>query len=243
MATNIERTWFHVSIYPRRRDISSRIINIKNIINLFNMQMREVIWKWDVLDSSKDYLLLMKSKDLISNYPAIWQKLSSIENIINLINYANGWRNLKTKCMLHNNSLCSMDLCRNHLNPSSSFKGVARKRNSAPILPWNNMQTREVIWKWDVLDSSKDYPLLNSEDFIPNYPAFWQKWSNIENIINLTNYANEWCNLKTKCMLHNYSLYSMDLWRNHLNPFSGFGGVARKRNSAPILPWNNGAHP
>jgi hypothetical protein len=23
---------------------------------------------------------------------------------------------------------------------------------------------------------------------------------------------------------------------NHLNPSSGFGGVARKRNSAPILP-------
>jgi hypothetical protein len=34
----------------------------------------------------------------------------------------------------------------------------------------------------------------------------------------------------------------MDLWRNHLNPSSGFGGVARKRNSAPILPWSNRAH-
>jgi hypothetical protein len=70
-------------------------------------------------------------------------------------------------------------------------------------------QTREVIWKWDVLDSSKDYPLLNSEDFIPNYPAIWQKLSNIEKIIKLINYANEWCNLKTKCMLHNDSLYSI----------------------------------
>jgi hypothetical protein len=36
------------------------------------------------------------------NGPAIWQKLSNNENIINLINYANEWRNLKTKCMLHN---------------------------------------------------------------------------------------------------------------------------------------------
>jgi hypothetical protein len=36
------------------------------------------------------YCPLLNSKDFISNYPAIWQKLSSIENIINLINYANG---------------------------------------------------------------------------------------------------------------------------------------------------------
>jgi hypothetical protein len=43
-------------------------------------------------------------------------------------------------------------------------------------------------------------------------------------------------------MLHNYSRYSMDLRRNHLNPLGGFGGVARKRNSAPILPWSNRAH-
>jgi hypothetical protein len=105
-----------------------------------------------------------------------------------------------------------------------------------------DMQMRGVIWKWDVLDSSEAYPLLNSEDFIPNYPAIWQKWSNIENIINLINYANEWRNLKTKCMLHNYSLCSMDLWRNHLNPFGSFGGVAWKRNPAPILPWNNRAY-
>jgi hypothetical protein len=104
------------------------------------------------------------------------------------------------------------------------------------------MQTRGVIWKWDVLDSSNDYPLLNSEDFIPNYPAIWQKLSNIENGINLINYANESRNLKTKCLLHNYRLCSMDLRRNHLNPFSGFGGVAGKRNSTPILPWNNRAH-
>jgi hypothetical protein len=34
-----------------------------------------------------------------------------------------------------------------------------------------NMQMRELIWKWDVLDSSKDYPLLNSEDSFSNYPA------------------------------------------------------------------------
>jgi hypothetical protein len=27
--------------------------------------------------------------------------------------------------------------------------------------------------KSDVFDSSKDYPLHNSEDFIPNYPAIW----------------------------------------------------------------------
>jgi hypothetical protein len=105
-----------------------------------------------------------------------------------------------------------------------------------------HIQTRGVIWKWDVLDSSKDYPALISDDFIPNYPAIWQKLSNIENIINLINYANVWRNLKTKCMLHNYSLYSMDLWRNHLNPLSGCRGVARKRNSAPNLPWKNRAH-
>jgi hypothetical protein len=35
------------------------------------------------------------------------------------------------------------------------------------------------------------YPLLNSDDFISNFPAIWQKLSNIENIINLVNYANE----------------------------------------------------
>jgi hypothetical protein len=101
------------------------------------------------------------------------------------------------------------------------------------------MQTRGLIWKWDVLDSSKDYPLLNSQDFITNYPAIWQKYSNI---INLIKYANEWRNLITKCMLHNYSLFSMDMWRNHLNPFGSSGGVAWKRNSALILPRNNRAH-
>jgi hypothetical protein len=141
--------------------------------------------------------------------------VSNIENIINLINYANEWRNLKTKCMLHNYSLCSTDLRRNHLNPSSCYGGVVRKRNSAHILSWNNtdhsyMQTRgAVIWKWDVLDSSKDYPLLNSEDFITNYPPIWQKFSNNENIISLIKYANEWSNLKTKCMLHNYNISSI----------------------------------
>jgi hypothetical protein len=62
---------------------------------------------------------------------------------------------------------------------------------------------REVIWKWDVLDSSNDYPVPNSKDFISDYPSIWQKLSNIENIINLINYANEWCNL------HNDSLYSI----------------------------------
>jgi hypothetical protein len=51
------------------------------------------------------------------------------------------------------------------------------------------MQMRADIWKWDVLDSSKDYPLLNSEDFISNVPTIGQKLSNIENIINLINYA------------------------------------------------------
>jgi hypothetical protein len=58
------------------------------------MQMREVIWKWDVLDSSNDYPL-PKSKDFISSYPlaAIWQELSNIETIINLMNNANEWRN------------------------------------------------------------------------------------------------------------------------------------------------------
>jgi hypothetical protein len=71
------------------------------------------------------------------------------------------------------------------------------------------MQMSEEIWKWDDLDSSKDYPLLNSEDFISNFPAIWQKLSNIENIINLINYANEWSNLKTKCMLHNYIISSI----------------------------------
>jgi hypothetical protein len=71
------------------------------------------------------------------------------------------------------------------------------------------MQMREETWKWDVLDSSKDYPLLNSEDFITNYPAIWQKFSNNKNIINLINYANEWHNLKTKCMLHNYIISSI----------------------------------
>jgi hypothetical protein len=35
----------------------AELSNIENI-NLFNMQMREVIWKWDVLDSSKDGPLL-----------------------------------------------------------------------------------------------------------------------------------------------------------------------------------------
>jgi hypothetical protein len=104
---------------------------------------------------------------------------------------------------------------------------------------WATSEVRKVIWKWDVLDSSSDYPLLNSKYFISNYPAIWQKLSNIENIINLINYENGWRNLKTKCMLHNYSLYSMDMCRNHLNPSSVFGGVARKRNSALILPWNN----
>jgi hypothetical protein len=64
----------------------------------------------------------------------------------------------------------------------------------------------------------------------------------ISKISSLIRYANESRNLKTKCMLYNYSLYSMDLWRNHLNPFSGFEGVAQKRNSAPILPWNNRAY-
>jgi hypothetical protein len=78
------------------------------IFKYLNMQMREEIWKWDVLDSSKDYHLL-NNEDLISNSPAICQKLSNIENIINLvINYANEWRNLKTECRLHNYSLCSI---------------------------------------------------------------------------------------------------------------------------------------
>jgi hypothetical protein len=74
-----------------------------------------------------------------------------------------------------------------------------------------HMQTKgAVIWKWVVLDSSKDYPLLNSEDFITlNYPAIWQKFSNNKNIINLINYANEWRNLKTNCMLHNYIISSI----------------------------------
>jgi hypothetical protein len=73
-----------------------------------------------------------------------------------------------------------------------------------------HMQTKGVvIWKWDLLDSSKDYPVLNSEDFITNYPAIWQKFSNNKNIINLINYANEWRNLKTNCMLHNYIISSI----------------------------------
>jgi hypothetical protein len=29
MTTNTERTWFHISIYPRWRDISSRIIQYR----------------------------------------------------------------------------------------------------------------------------------------------------------------------------------------------------------------------
>jgi hypothetical protein len=73
-----------------------------------------------------------------------------------------------------------------------------------------HMQTKEaVIWKWDVLDSSNNYPLHNSEDFITNRPAIWQKFSNNKNIINLINYANEWRNLKTKYMLHNYIISSI----------------------------------
>jgi hypothetical protein len=109
-------------------------------------------------------------------------------------------------------------------------------------LTYLNKQMREEIWKWDDFDSSKDYPLLKSEDFISNFPAIWQKLSNIENIITLINYANEWRNLKTKCMLHNYSLCSFTEPRKHLNPSSCFGGVVRKRNLAQILTSNNTDH-
>jgi hypothetical protein len=55
----------------------------------------------------------------------------------------------------------------------------------------------------------KGLTLLNSEYFITNYPAIWQKFSNNKNIINLIYYANEWSNLKTKCMLHNYIISSI----------------------------------
>jgi hypothetical protein len=75
MTTNTERTWFNVCIYPRRYQIS------KISLTYLNIQMREEIWKWDVLDSPKDYRLL-NSEDFISNSAAIWQKLSNIENII-----------------------------------------------------------------------------------------------------------------------------------------------------------------
>jgi hypothetical protein len=124
---------------------------------------------------------------------------------------------------------------RKNLIPCFSLSQITRYfKQDYPIskisITYLNMQMREEIWKWDVLDSSKYYPLLNSEDFISNFPAIWQKLLNIENIINLINYANEWRNLKTKCMLHNHSLCSTGLRRNHLNPSSCFGGVGRKRN-------------
>jgi hypothetical protein len=52
------------------------------------------------------------------------------------------------------------------------------------------MQTKGEIRKWDIVDSLKDNPLLNSEDFILNYPYIWQKSSNIENIIKLLKKSN-----------------------------------------------------
>jgi hypothetical protein len=56
-------------------------------------------------------LRFINCEDFIPNFSTIWQKLSNIESIINLINYANERRNLKTKCMLHNYpTACSMEL-------------------------------------------------------------------------------------------------------------------------------------
>jgi hypothetical protein len=144
---------------PKDEIFQAELSNIENIINLFNMQVREVIWKWDVLDSSKDYPLL-NSDDFISNYPAIWQKLSNIENIINLINYANEWRNLKTKCMLHNYCLYSMDL---------RFR--RRKRNSAPILPWKNRAHSYA--------NEAEYETFVLVKIIANHPKYlsWKYWN------------------------------------------------------------------
>jgi hypothetical protein len=118
--------------------------------------------------------------------------------------------------MLHNYSLCSTDLRRNHLNPSSCFWGVVRKRNSAQILLWNNTDHSYADERGR--DMNMRCLRFISEDIIINYPAIWQKFSNNKNIINLINYANERRNLKTKCMLHNYIISSI-IPENNTPPF------------------------
>jgi hypothetical protein len=132
-----------------------------------------------------------------------------MENIINLINYANEWRNLKTKCILHNYSLYS-----NRLNPSSGFEGVARKRNSAPILPWNNRAHSNA--------NEAEYEKVVLVKFVVNHQKYlpWKYWNDhpsnhwaISRIPSINNYwhyyANELINIQIRCMLHNYNICSI----------------------------------
>jgi hypothetical protein len=94
-----------------------------------------------------------------------------------------------------------------------------------------HMQTKwAVIWKWDGLDSSKDYPRLNSEDFITNYPAIWQQFSN--NKISLTQLIMQMSDVIWKrnacCTTTSHPLSYLKI------AHSGYGGVARKRNIGTI---------
>jgi hypothetical protein len=69
---------------PEDEIFQAGLSNIENIINLFKYANERRDMKMRCLRFIKG---LLNNEDLISNSPIIWQKLSNIENIIDLINY------------------------------------------------------------------------------------------------------------------------------------------------------------